>query len=175
MLPDWMSIPRLCGLMPPQRDPLPSLPSFQEFNDTISALARTNAPPCRWTPPPSPRYELPHNSAAYNYKNIICFKTMSSSVTNGGAPYTRPSINLSSQTRGIRADRRYTTEETDWILDAVRVRKLTWKQIKEEFSVRFPNDLKRTEQGLQGLYYRKNNSRSVRNLKSRTFALTQRG
>ena len=61
------------------------------------------------------------------------------------------------------SDRKYTPEQGNWIIDAFVVKKMSWKTIKENYNIQFPSTPERTEQGLQAWYYRqrKKESQSV--------------
>ncbi|RDA84522.1 hypothetical protein CP532_1507 [Ophiocordyceps camponoti-leonardi (nom. inval.)] len=109
------------------------LPSLEEFDLGVQALARYHGP-ARPHTPPSP---LP---------------SLGLGLMGQGNGY--PSPPPDGENRHI--NQKYTTEEGDFIIYAWHDKKFKWQRIKQDFAAMFGRTPERTVQGLQAWYYRMN-------------------
>lgn len=154
-------IPRLTRLNS-YTNPSVKLPSLEEFDQGVEAIARSYGSTRSWTPPsPLPTLRrgsilpqpLPsmlafsiHEPAYPNYaiSSEFCPSRMD------GYPSPPP------DNEGRHINQKYTTEEGDFIIYAWHDRKLKWQRIKQDFASMFGRTPERTVQGLQAWYYRMN-------------------
>ncbi|KAM0485947.1 hypothetical protein ACHAPX_000643 [Trichoderma viride] len=154
-------VPRLTRLNS-YTNPSVKLPSLEEFDQGVEAIARSYGSTRSWTPPsPLPTLRrgsilpqpLPsmlafsiHEPAYPNYaiSSEFCPSRMD------GYPSPPP------DNEGRHINQKYTTEEGDFIIYAWHDRKLKWQRIKQDFASMFGRTPERTVQGLQAWYYRMN-------------------
>ncbi|KAG6004249.1 hypothetical protein E4U21_001308 [Claviceps maximensis] len=142
------------------------LPSLEEFDLGVEALARSYGPARPYTPS-SPLPSLRRNSMLSQPSRSSSMSTYAShesfssyhmndlymhtgSHLDGGYPSPPPD----GENRHI--NQKYTTEEGDFIIYAWHDKKLKWQRIKQEFAAMFGRTPERTVQGLQAWYYRMN-------------------
>ncbi|PHH69891.1 hypothetical protein CDD80_6384 [Ophiocordyceps camponoti-rufipedis] len=144
------------------------LPSLEEFDLGVEALARCHGPARPHTPPsplPSlsrgvtttaqPLSSLHHHHGFVPYENYPVYhvnETFSSHGMAGLDGY--PSPPPDGENRHI--NQKYTTEEGDFIIYAWHDKKFKWQRIKQDFAAMFGRTPERTVQGLQAWYYRMN-------------------
>ena len=133
----------------------------------MEALARSYGPPPSWTPPAT---ALPSISrAVYEQKPLPSLPIYSQLETSYAYhPYPRtehympdPSPQMGYLSPPPESDQRhcnkkYTTEEGDFIIYAWHDKKQKWQSIKRDFGRIFGTKPERTIQGLQAWYYRMN-------------------
>lgn len=155
-------LPRLTRLRTPSSSPI-RLPSLEEFDQGVEAIARSHGSTRPWTPPsplpslsrvaslPQPLPSLqpysPHDSTYQTY-------SVGDPYMHGSGLDGYPSPPPDSENRHI--NQKYTTEEGDFIIYAWHDKKLKWQRIKQDFAAMFGRTPERTVQGLQAWYYRMN-------------------
>ncbi|KYK57802.1 hypothetical protein DCS_04815 [Drechmeria coniospora] len=153
---DCSPLPGIARLNSPRNTSV-RLPSLEEFDQGVEALARSHGPPRPYTPPSPlssltrcrPFSQLPRLSPhRYSYHVSDPF----THDTAGMDGY--PSPPLDGENRHI--NQKYTTEEGDFIIYAWHDKKLKWQRIKQDFAAMFGRTPERTVQGLQAWYYRMN-------------------
>ncbi|PFH58980.1 hypothetical protein XA68_12956 [Ophiocordyceps unilateralis] len=148
------------------------LPSLEEFDQGVEALARCHGP-ARPHTPPSPLPSLAraptttttttttlthqplsslHAYVPYeSYPAYHVNETLMHGMTGlDGYPSPPPD----GENRHI--NQKYTTEEGDFIIYAWHDKKFKWQRIKQDFAAMFGRTPERTVQGLQAWYYRMN-------------------
>ncbi|KAL7912965.1 hypothetical protein GGI35DRAFT_268341 [Trichoderma velutinum] len=155
-------IPRLTRLNS-YANPSPiKLPSLEEFDQGVDAIARSYGSTRSWTPP-SPLPSLRRGSILPQpLPSMLAFSIHEPSYPNyaissdfcpsrmDGYPSPPP------DSEGRHINQKYTTEEGDFIIYAWHDRKLKWQRIKQDFASMFGRTPERTVQGLQAWYYRMN-------------------
>ncbi|EQL00941.1 hypothetical protein OCS_03345 [Ophiocordyceps sinensis CO18] len=138
------------------------LPSLEEFDQGVEALARSHGP-ARPQTPSSPLPSLtrggvlppPHLGHGYMSHDGYLFGHGSDPFTHGQTVMdSYPSPPPEGENRHI--NQKYTTEEGDFIIYAWHDKKLKWQRIKQDFAAMFGRVPERTVQGLQAWYYRMN-------------------
>ncbi|KAG5914429.1 hypothetical protein E4U42_000484 [Claviceps africana] len=141
------------------------LPSLEEFDLGVEALARSYGPARPYTPSsplPSLRrasiISQPSRSAStssYSSQDTYSSYHMSDMYTHASPGLDGyPSPPPDGENRHI--NQKYTTEEGDFIIYAWHDKKLKWQRIKQDFAAMFGRTPERTVQGLQAWYYRMN-------------------
>ncbi|OAQ89085.1 hypothetical protein VFPFJ_05494 [Purpureocillium lilacinum] len=160
---DCSPLPGIARLSSPTNPVSVRLPSLEEFDQGVEALARSHGPARPYTPPsplpslgrgpvlPHPMPALhgyaPHETySAYHHHDPF----MHGSASMDGYPSPPPD----GENRHI--NQKYTTEEGDFIIYAWHDKKLKWQRIKQDFAAMFGRTPERTVQGLQAWYYRMN-------------------
>ncbi|GAB0136689.1 hypothetical protein EsDP_00004982 [Epichloe bromicola] len=159
---DCSPLPSIARLEAPSTSPV-KLPSLEEFDLGVEALARSYGPARPYTPP-SPLPSLRRSSMlpqsmppmpAYASQDNYSPYHMSDPYLRGGSHLDGyPSPPPDSENRHI--NQKYTTEEGDFIIYAWHDKKLKWQRIKQDFASMFGRTPERTVQGLQAWYYRMN-------------------
>ncbi|QUC19422.1 uncharacterized protein UV8b_03663 [Ustilaginoidea virens] len=146
------------------------LPSLEEFDLGVEALARSYGPVARPYTPPSPLPSLRKSSLlppsgplvqtcasqdGYAQDSYASYHT-SDAYVHGAPPLLDgyPSPPPEGENRHI--NQKYTTEEGDFIIYAWHDKKLKWQRIRQDFATMFGRTPERTVQGLQAWYYRMN-------------------
>ncbi|KJZ78943.1 hypothetical protein HIM_01716 [Hirsutella minnesotensis 3608] len=139
------------------------LPSLEEFDQGVEALARSHGP-ARPHTPPSPLPSLARNSLlpqslptlhGYGLHDGYAHYHVSDPFSHGPTGLdSYPSPPPDGENRHI--NQKYTTEEGDFIIYAWHDKKLKWQRIKQDFAAMFGRTPERTVQGLQAWYYRMN-------------------
>lgn len=145
------------------------LPSFDELNQEVEALARVHGCQACPFPPTTCRY-----SDAAHYSSLTIARPTISTDTppeddlptyssqnayspNGdGDPFMHDYDGSPGPSPDGDNCQRYTTEQGDFIIYALHDMKLKWQRIKDEFDILFGRTPDRTVQGLQAWYYRMN-------------------
>ncbi|OAQ57953.1 hypothetical protein VFPPC_11844 [Pochonia chlamydosporia 170] len=160
---DCSPFPSISRLDSPRNNSLARLPSLEEFDLGVEALARLCGPARPYTPlsplsctrrssvptqtlPPFQEYVPQDLHAPYHMKDT-CLHGVS---TLDGYPSPPP------DGENPHINQKYTTEEGDFIIYAWHDKNLKWKCIKEDFAAMFGRTPERTVQGLQAWYYRMN-------------------
>ncbi|KAL6698744.1 hypothetical protein J3F84DRAFT_233349 [Trichoderma pleuroticola] len=163
-------IPRLTRLNSYANPSLIKLPSLEEFDQGVDAIARSNGSTRSWSPP-SPLPSLRRGSILPPpVPSMLAFSIHEPSYPNYAISSdfcpsrmdSYPSPPPDSEGRHI--NQKYTTEEGDFIIYAWHDRKLKWQRIKQDFASMFGRTPERTVQGLQAWYYRMNQRIPVWNL-----------
>lgn len=159
---DCSPLPSTGRLGSPSSSPV-RLPSLEEFDQGVEALARSHGPARPYTPlsplpslargpvlpPPMPHLHgyASHDGYPGNHLNDPFMH---------GQPGldSYPSPPPDGENRHI--NQKYTTEEGDFIIYAWHDKKLKWQRIKQDFAAMFGRTPERTVQGLQAWYYRMN-------------------
>ncbi|KAF4969896.1 hypothetical protein FSARC_2953 [Fusarium sarcochroum] len=157
IIEESVSVPNPCSLPVPQEQQAVRLPSLREFDQAVAALAEQHGPVHPWTPPPSPPHEDRRNPFALEpfTHDTLHNRHLTATGRSSGQVVKSKSRHINQQ---------YTKAEGDWILDAVEVKKMRWKDIREGFTDKFGDDPPRSVQGLQAYYYRKKDKKSDRPL-----------
>ncbi|KAM3478731.1 hypothetical protein MY8738_005798 [Beauveria namnaoensis] len=172
---DCSPIPRLSNLGTRSFSNI-RLPSLDEFDQGVEALARAHGGPVpSWTPATSPHpstttaaagrpihtqrlpsiqsYASPvHSPQACSPEETYSFYGHGDYLMHALDGY--PSPPPEGENRHI--NQKYTTEEGDFIIYAWHDKKLKWQRIKQDFASMFGRTPERTVQGLQAWYYRMN-------------------
>ncbi|KFG83117.1 hypothetical protein MANI_117128 [Metarhizium anisopliae] len=153
----------ISSLGSPRNHSLVRLPSLEEFDLGVEALARSYGPARPYTPP-SPLRSLRRTSIlpqplpslqAYVSQDHYAPYHMNDAYVHGvSALDGYPSPPPDGENRHI--NQKYTTEEGDFIIYAWHDKKLKWQRIKQDFAAMFGRTPERTVQGLQAWYYRMN-------------------
>ncbi|PHH69801.1 hypothetical protein CDD82_7506 [Ophiocordyceps australis] len=139
------------------------LPSLEEFDQEVEAMARRNGHGRLYSPSsPLPSLQLgglfpPRKPTtpiypAYNGYSPYPAGDMAMHGSNMMGNYPTPPPEV--ENRHI--NQKYTTEQGDFIIYAWHDKNLKWANIREEFANRFGTEPERTIQGLQAWYYRMN-------------------
>ena len=166
---EYSPLPRLARLNTSSTSSI-RLPSLEEFDQGVEAIARANGQTRPWTPPsplPSlrrsslaPAHPLPsiHSYTPQNeaYSSPAAYTPVSDSYMQGShlGLESYPSPPPDGENRHI--NQKYTTEEGDFIIYLWHDKKLKWQRIKQDFASMFGRTPERTVQGLQAWYYRMN-------------------
>ncbi|KAK5990222.1 hypothetical protein PT974_08488 [Cladobotryum mycophilum] len=159
---DGSPIPRLTRLNSSLSSPI-RLPSLEEFDQGVEALARSYGSARPWTPPsplPSLRrasllpQPLPSLQAYSPQESSYPPYSMNDQYLGYPSLDGYPSPPPEGENRHI--NQKYTTEEGDFIIYAWHDKKLKWQRIKQDFAAMFGRTPERTVQGLQAWYYRMN-------------------
>ncbi|PHH90875.1 hypothetical protein CDD83_2380 [Cordyceps sp. RAO-2017] len=163
---DCSPLPSISRL-PPFSNPVVRLPSLEEFDQGVEALARSHGPARPHTPPsplpglargpvlPQPLGAIhgygggPPEGYPVYHGGDGCFQHGGPSSLDG-----YPSPPPDGENRHI--NQKYTTEEGDFIIYAWHDKKLKWQRIRQDFAAMFGRTPERTVQGLQAWYYRMN-------------------
>ncbi|PNY25545.1 Uncharacterized protein TCAP_04515 [Tolypocladium capitatum] len=159
---DCSPLPSIGRLNSPSSSPV-RLPSLEEFDQGVEALARSHGParPCT---PPSPlpglprgpilRRPLPHLHGYASHDGYAAYHMSDPFMHAQSGLDCYPSPPPDGENRHI--NQKYTTEEGDFIIYAWHDKKLKWQRIKQDFAAMFGRTPERTVQGLQAWYYRMN-------------------
>ncbi|KND95199.1 hypothetical protein TOPH_00509 [Tolypocladium ophioglossoides CBS 100239] len=139
------------------------LPSLEEFDQGVEALARSHGPARPYTPPsPLPSlargpilpHPLPHLHGYASHDGYPAYHMNDHFMHAQSGLDSYPSPPPDGENRHI--NQKYTTEEGDFIIYAWHDKKLKWQRIKQDFAAMFGRTPERTVQGLQAWYYRMN-------------------
>ncbi|KAG5980061.1 hypothetical protein E4U55_004444 [Claviceps digitariae] len=145
--------------------PSVKLPSLEEFDLGVEALARSYALARPYTPS-SPLPSLRRSSMLSQPARSSSMSTCTSQETyspyhmndmymhTGSHVAGYPSPPSDGENRHI--NQKYSVEEGDFIIYAWHDKKLKWQRIKQDFAAMFGRTPERTVQGLQAWYYRMN-------------------
>ncbi|VUC22054.1 unnamed protein product [Clonostachys rosea] len=141
------------------------LPSYNEFLDGVKAMGHSSEPAPSWSPITIPRrishglYDQQPTPSHHSYLGTSPYTPHDYS----GSPHYYPSPygydgypNPATDPEGRHINKKYSTEEGDFIIYAWHDRKLKWQAIKQEYAMIFGKKPRRTVQGLQAWYYRMN-------------------
>ncbi|KAG5986245.1 hypothetical protein E4U43_005598 [Claviceps pusilla] len=161
---DCSPLPSIARLDASSTPPV-KLPSLEEFDLGVEALARSYGPARPYTPS-SPLPSLRRSSMLSQPSRSSSMSTYASqeaySPYHMNDMYMHPGSHLDGypspppdgENRHI--NQKYTTEEGDFIIYAWHDKKLKWQRIKQDFAAMFGRTPERTVQGLQAWYYRMN-------------------
>ena len=159
---DCSPLPSICRLSSPNSSTV-RLPSLEEFDQGVEALARSHGPARPYTPPsPLPSLArgpvLPHPQPRHHgyqsHDGYLGYHMNDPFMHGQSGLDSYPSPPPDGENRHI--NQKYTTEEGDFIIYAWHDKKLKWQRIKQDFAAMFGRTPERTVQGLQAWYYRMN-------------------
>ena len=112
---------------------------------------------CQWGRHREPTQEVvqvpsPHQHVYYGYDVAGCY------AASGPFNYPSPPPDSESRYEGRHINKKYKTEEGDFIIYMWHDRRQKWQDIKKLFAAQFGATPERTVQGLQAWYYRMNQS-----------------
>ena len=148
------------------------LPSLAEFDAGVEAIARSFGQPPSWDPhgseplvhtakvdtlsqqrPLPSIYQSPtHTTSPYSYHSYS-LNDASTLAPNSYSSYPSPPPDKGD---GKHCNKKYTTEEGDYIIYAWHDKNQKWETIRNNFARLFGSEPNRTVQGLQAWYYRMN-------------------
>lgn len=157
---DCSPLPSISRLNP-YAHTLVRLPSLEEFDQGVEALARSHGPPRPHTPPsPLPSLTrggvLPPPHMAHGYMSHDGYPVGHANDPFAHGPTILDSYPSPPPEENRHINQKYTTEEGDFIIYAWHDKKLKWQRIKQDFAAMFGRVPERTVQGLQAWYYRMN-------------------
>lgn len=139
------------------------LPSLEEFDQGVEALARSYGPPQAAGSSMRPMEGLMQGLAPSRPLPEARFGSLDSfSLHQQSAPMVHPSHSMDGypspppESEGRHINQKYTTEEGDFIIYAWHDKRMRWHTIKDHFAAMFGRTPERTVQGLQAWYYRMN-------------------